>query len=406
MQIVAETLDGRMIRMSIPATKLHGDASELARVFADAGVRVVPRQEKLLMTYLDAARDLARMREWMTAQTRLGWTDGDEMTFVFPEMVCGAGDGVFQPERANRMSEICTVNGSLVDWQLNVAKWMYESNIGLFAICASFASSIVRSSGSDTFGFNLAGLTSRGKTTALQCASSVWGRGTDPGSDACSFCRRWTTTANALEATAEEHSDMLLPLDEIGSFRHSDELGRSVYILAGGRGAERLNASGQRRAVREWRTVILSSGEISIAELMRQHKQHQRGGQALRMLDIPLSPEGLFPGSALAAATVRNLKQAASKFYGSAGRAFVEQLIARFKTHSIAREHIRASSQRFVEGISGDIAPEVVRAAERFGTVYAAGQLAQEAESSNVRLDRSMTLLRLLGRFGATRCLT
>jgi putative DNA primase/helicase len=388
LQIAAEALDGHLVQINIPATQLHGDPAELARVLADVGVRVVPKQEKSLVAYLDAARANAAKRKWVTAQPRLGWADGDPMAYIFPEVVLGAGDGVFQPERANRMADCCTVKGTLLDWQRTVTDLVYESDLALFALCSSFVGAIIRSAGTDSFGFNFAGVTSRGKTAALQIAASVWGNGAEPGSDSRAFCRRWTATANALEAIAEEHSDMVLCLDEIGSFRHAEELGRSVYNLAGGRGAERLNSSGQRRAVREWRTVILSSGEISIRELMSQRGQHQRGGQALRVFDIPFPQDGLFPGRADAAAIVRKLKQAASEYYGTAGRRFVESCIERFSTHTEAREWIRTRRLSLVADLAPDATPEIARAADRFALVHVAGELAIEAGILQCSIER------------------
>jgi putative DNA primase/helicase len=403
LQIAAEALDGRPLTMNIPAPQIHGDPADLARVLAEVGVRVVPKQEKSLMAYLDAARINAAKRRWVTSQPRLGWADGNAMAYVFPEVVLGAGDGVFQPERANRMADCCVVKGTLVDWQRHVADLVYESDLALFVLCSSFAGAILRPAGTDSFGLNLAGITSRGKTTALQIAASVWGNGSDPGTDSRAYCRRWTATANALEAIAEEHSDMALCLDEIGSFRNADELGRAVYNLAGGRGAERLNSSGQRRTVREWRTIILSSGEIAIRELMRQRGQHQRGGQALRVLDIPFPQDGLFPGRLDAAAIVRKLKQAASDYCGIAGREFVRSCIDRFSTHSEAREWMRVRRLSLVAELATDVPPEITRAADRFALVHLAGELAIDAgilHCPTERLHAAMTTTWALWRAG------
>ena len=56
-------------------------------------------------------------------------------------------------------------------------------------------------------GFHYRGDSSGGKTTALKLAASVYG-GT-------SYLQRWRSTDNALEATAAQHSDCLLILDEL-----------------------------------------------------------------------------------------------------------------------------------------------------------------------------------------------
>lgn len=378
LQIVGETLDGKIVELSIPATRLHGDPAELARTLADRGIRVVPGKEKHLAAYLDAARTIAANRPWLTAQSRLGWSDGNIAAYVLPERVLGQAHSVFQPERANRMSDACVICGTLEDWKRRVAEPASLDDVAIFVLCSSFAAALLRPTGSDSFGFHLCGLTSRGKTTLLQLAASVWGRGGDPGSDSRAFCRRWNATGNALESLAEEHSDMPLPLDELGTFRNAADLGRAVYNLAGGRGTERLKSDGQRRTVREWRTLILSSGEISLVELMRQNGQHQKGGQALRILDIALPACGIFASQPNPGDVVRELKRSVEECYGTAGRTFVAWLIDRFGTHNATHEAIRLMRQRYTRELA-DERPEITRAADRFALVRIAGNMAREA---------------------------
>ncbi|TMS58293.1 DUF927 domain-containing protein [Imbroritus primus] len=376
--IAGITLDDRVISLSIPASRLHGDPSDLARVLADRGIRVVPSKEKALISYLDAARLLARQRGWLTAQPRLGWAEGSRAAFVFPEQVVGVQDSVFQPERANRMSESCRASGTLAEWQRRIALPAGEDRLATFALCASFVAPLLRPANSDSFGFNLYGLTSRGKTTLLQLVASVWGHGGDPGADGLAFCRRWNATGNALESLAEEHNDLPLPLDELGTFRNPAELGRAIYNLAGGRGAERLKSDSQRRTPRNWRTLILSSGEISLGELMQQNGQHQKGGQAVRIFDIPLPAAGLFAGHALVGQKIRGLKQAASECYGVAGRAFIDWLVGEFADHHAMGQAIRARLLSRTDTFD-ESSPEITRAAQRFILVEIAGELAAEA---------------------------
>ncbi|WP_442783882.1 DUF927 domain-containing protein [Collimonas fungivorans] len=375
----AETLDRKIVEMAIPATRLHGDPAELARMLAERGVRVVPSKEKSLTAYLDAARSLARARPWLTAMLRTGWAEGEQMTYVLPDRVIGRPHCVYQPAQPNRMAEACNKNGTLVDWQRQIATPAYQSDIALFVLCASFAAALLRPANSDSFGFNLAGMTSRGKTTALQIAASVWGLGSDPGADSRAYVRRWSSTGNALEALAEEHSDLPLCLDELGQFRNAAELGKAVYALTGGRGAERLKADSSRRTVREWRTVVLSSGEISISESMTQNGQQQKGGQALRILDLPFPATGLFPNDTNAGKTVRDLKQACTVCYGTAGRAFAKWLVDTFQTHGAALECIRERRSACVQQLADKELPEIMRAVERFALIQVAGEFAIQA---------------------------
>lgn len=378
-QIKGITLDNRAISLSVPASRLHGDPAELAKVMADRGIRIVPGKEKQVIAFLDVARAPACRRPWLIAQPRLGWADGNSAAFVFPECVVGEMHSVFQPDRVNRMAESCEVAGSLGGWQNRIASVAAQDTLAMFALCASFAAPLLRPANSDGFGFHLYGLTSRGKTTVLQLAASVWGRGADPGADGRAFCRRWNATGNALESLAEEHNDLLLPLDEVGTFRNPVEVGRAIYNIAGGRGAERLKSDGQRRAPREWRTLILSSGEISLGELMHQSGQHMKGGQAVRVMDIPFPRAGLFNGQELAGQTVRELKLAASECYGVAGRAFINWFVDFYGDHLAASQAIQERVSSCARALADGLSPELNRAAQRFALVQVAGELAAKA---------------------------
>lgn len=378
--IRAASLTGRVIERTIPSARLHGDPSELARLLEDVGVRIVPGQEKKLALYLDGSRLMAARRRWRTAMPRLGWIDGERLAYMMPDAGLGAADAVYQPERANRVVESAVSQGCLSQWQRDVAGVALQDEITTFALAAACAGALLRPARSDTFGLNFWGTTSRGKTTVLQVAGSVWGRGHDPNSDGRAFCRKWNATGNAIEAIAEEHSDMALPLDELGSFRDAAELGTSIYNLCAGQGKSRLNANAERRAVREWRTVILSSGEISIAELMLQAGHQQRGGQAIRMLDVQMPDEGLFASlGGRAGETVRQLKGACGESYGVAGREFVGWLIERFVTHDALYDRIRARRGEITKALAEGCPPEITRAADRFALVQIAGELATEA---------------------------
>ncbi|MDY7580079.1 DUF927 domain-containing protein [Herbaspirillum sp. RTI4] len=390
----ALTLDGKIIEMAIPAKQLHGDPALLANFLEDHGVRVIPSKEKALSAYLDAARTCARRRPWMTAMPRTGWSDGDKMTYVLPDKVIGSNNCVYQPEHANKMKESCKSSGTLIDWQNHIVTSIYHSDLLLFMVCASFTGPLLRPANSDSFGFNLAGMTSRGKTTALQIAASVWGCGSDPGADSNAMVRRWNSTANALEAMAEEHCDLPLCLDELGQFRNASELDKAIYSLAGGRGAERLKSDSSRRTVREWRSVFLSTGEISMAELMAQHGKQQKGGQALRILDIPFPVVDLFDKDIDAGKTVRHLKEACGNYYGTAGRAFTEWLVQKYATHARAHNNIRSRMKEISDLMNSGEAPEILRALDRFALVQTAGELAIEAGILHCTPERIATAMR------------
>jgi uncharacterized protein (DUF927 family) len=94
----------------------------------------------------------------------------------------------------------------------------------VLAVSTAFAGPLLGLTGAEGGGLNLHGPSSKGKTTALQAAASVWGRGaTDPG-----FVRSWRGTANSQESGAALVSDTLLCLDEIGVAEARDAAARST----------------------------------------------------------------------------------------------------------------------------------------------------------------------------------
>jgi hypothetical protein len=70
--------------------------------------------------------------------------------------------------------------GSLAEWQEHVASKATGNPVLLFSLSASFGRPLLKPAGLEGGGFHLHGLTSRGKTTQLQMAGSVWGCGADP----------------------------------------------------------------------------------------------------------------------------------------------------------------------------------------------------------------------------------
>src|SRR5262249_23781342 len=120
-----------------------------------------------------------------------------------------------------------------------------------------------------------------GKTTGLTAAASVWGRGDERG-----IIKTWRATANGLEGTAAIHSDTLLPLDELG-VANAQEVGSTVYSLAGGIGKQRAHRDGSAQPVNTWRWMILSTGEIRIADKIREDGRGLKAGQEIRIIDIP-----------------------------------------------------------------------------------------------------------------------
>jgi putative DNA primase/helicase len=101
------------------------------------------------------------------------------------------------------------------------------------------------------------------------------------------FTKTWRTTGNALEQVAENHNDSLLILDELSQIA-SKEAGQIVYMLGNGQGKSRMRRDTSMRRTKEWRLVILSSGEISISDKIAEEGGKAKAGQLVRCVDCVL----------------------------------------------------------------------------------------------------------------------
>ncbi|WP_140636174.1 DUF927 domain-containing protein [Methylibium rhizosphaerae] len=362
--------DGQAKTWAMPSALLSGEGSEWAGRLRDMGLRMAPgsRARNLIAQYIDTRNP----RQRVTCTDRVGWHGP---VFVLPSGSIGASDErryVFQSETG--MEDTFRQHGELRDWQAQVAAPCVGNSRLAFALCCAFAGPMLRLAGMESGGFHLRGDSSKGKTTALRLAASVWGRP--------SYMQRWRTTDNALEATAVQHCDGLLILDEFGQL-DPRVAGECAYMLANDQEKGRATRNGLVRKRRTWRLLFLSSGEISLADHMAEVGKRTRAGQEVRMIDIPLDAGAGMGGleslhdadspAALADAMVR----AAARHYGTAGQAWLEWACAQHET-------LPDRLQQLVDRYRAEIVPEaaseqVRRAGSRFALVAAAGELATQA---------------------------
>ncbi|EGV18845.1 DUF927 domain-containing protein [Thiocapsa marina] len=377
--------DANERRLSIPAARLHEDAGILARELATLGLFIVPGREKRLLAYLASWE----VRTRILSSKRLGWlADPDgALSFVMPDRVI-AKDGrrqvVFQPERYSPTVRSVHASGTLTDWQAQVAATVCRHPPMLFALCAGLAPCFLTfAEAGDSFVIHFWGRTSRGKTTVGQIAASPWGCGADP-NDAPerTFIRRWNLTGNGLEGLAEAHSDLPLVLDELGSSTIGD-IRPLIYQLAGGQGKTALNSARDMKEPRSWRTIAISTGELSLHAKMSDpdgdgtKSRTVKGGLTHRALDIEIADiAGASPASEREG-IVSNLKIACARQYGTAGPELVRCLAARFETAAQVRAWVREQ----IAVVMGDLAPpglpaETARGVRRFALIAVAGEFA------------------------------
>jgi putative DNA primase/helicase len=366
--------DGRKHEFAVTDASLHGDLGVLASDLASRGLVVARSGRTHLADYLNRVT----VEKRVTIVPRTGWhLVGGTNVFVLPHETIGApaSETVIL---AGAMAALYEVKGTLKDWTNGVGRLSAGHSRLVLALSVGFAGPLLGVVNVEGGGVNLFGSSSKGKTTALQAAASIWGRGaSDPG-----FVHSWRATANAQEAKAALVTDTLLALDEIGVADGKDAAA-AVYQLTTGVGKGRSARDGSLRSSMTWRVLALSTGEIPMsAKVAEDRGRRAYAGQSVRLLDIPADAgEGLGVFSHAGAEgdagrLAEAIKKAAVTAYGVAGPAFVRRIVAMDAAELVRliNDTIEAFQAAYVPA---DADGQVRRAAARLGLIAAAGELAR-----------------------------
>jgi putative DNA primase/helicase len=378
--------DGLQHEWIMPFRLLAGEAVEVRARLAACGLPIGAHDgaQRALKEYLAGIHDSVEAR--VRTVPRTGWyrPASGAPVFVLPGRTIGASAGEVVRLDLDQAPAIYRVRGTLDGWRAELAALCLGNSRLAFAVATAFAGPIIGLMEDEGGGINFRGGSSKGKTSCIDAAASVWGAPSKTGPD--SFTRTWRSTDNAMEATAAAHNDCILPLDELGQADPAT-LPETLYMLAHGAGKARARAGGGNRAGITWRTLVLSSSEESAARLMQQAKRRIKAGQEIRMLDIPAEVPGghgvfeVLHGARDGAAFAQKVRTAVLAHHGLAGAAFAAELVELigwspdFVAQKIAPA-VRDWLRRYVPaGADG----QVERAGRRFALVAVAGELATGA---------------------------
>ena len=182
------------------------------------------------------------------------------------------------------------------------------------------------------------------------------------------------------KAQRRARHDTCLVLDELGQVEARDAAA-GLYSLSNGTGKARAARDGSLREPKSWRALILSSGEIPTeTKLSEDRGRKARAGQLVRMLDVPADRGfgfGAFDSGGAdgdASKLAKAFKHAAISAYGTAGPEFVRQIDRR------RRDRRRRARGIVADFVASTVPPgsdgQIDRAAQRFGLIAAAGELA------------------------------
>ncbi|WP_288842498.1 DUF927 domain-containing protein [uncultured Deefgea sp.] len=311
-------------------------------------------------------------KERYTIASQSGWQQG---AFVLPtgEIIGEANTRLFYPA-AGTYREAFTPKGSMAEWRDSVGALAKDNPLVMTAVACSLAGAVLGLIGArDGIGLHLHTETSSGKSTCADVAASVWG-------NPKSLMQSWDGTGIGLTNSAEFANSMMLYLDEIGA-GDAKKMGSIIYTMLNGVSRTQGRKEGGNRAKRTWLMTLISTGEVPISQFLNEGGHIVRGGQEIRMLDIPADVgnyrafdciHGHKNGGAFSIA----LTEAARTHYGSMGREFVAWLI---QHKNEVKNRVTASEKRLLAELPDHAAPTVSRASRKFAILAAALEMAADA---------------------------
>lgn len=173
---------------------------------------------------------------------------------------------------------------------------------------------------------HISGESTTGKSTALKLVASLFGScGKKDGRNG--LFATWNATSNALVERMSSMYGIPVVLDEAGMSQIKDP-GEMIYTIAEGKEKERMQYGKGNSRVREWRTAIISSGEIPLDN----GGSDAATGKKIRLLS--------FEGKAWTrdAAHSERIKNTVEHHYGFLGEEFVKRMFS-IKKDSIIKSY-------------------------------------------------------------------
>ncbi len=375
-RIQFNTSSGKIALIELPPSMVS-DQRLFAKHLRDAGA-ILPNDKPSLKALLEAVAGTICGTELVYA-AQAGWTKNGK-AYVRPDKVIGKPPSNivgFRRSKPHDLRGMLKRSGTVASWKSSIAIPTQTSSTLMFSISAAFAPALLKITRRKTFGFCLFGESRSGKTLATVVAGSVIGNGS------IEHLLDWNATDARLQEQLPELNDCLVPIDDLMSMKGSDRdkyarIKSLSYIFALGAGTGR-HSSYSQEAKDNWRTIILSSNEMSVRDLAARSRSERDPGETVRLIDVPATFDGaadIFDRSDVVETPLpwEQWFKACERNQGYVFEAFLDSLIV--QTPKV-REWVRNDIKHFAKSVrdesDGNRARDV---AEKFGLVYAAGKLA------------------------------
>ncbi len=162
----------------------------------------------------------------------------------------------------------------------------------------------------DTIICHVFGDSSKGKTSGLHLAASMWGS-PEPGEGTF---QTWNATSNAMLSALNGNFGVCMCFDESGAIPKRDYTSL-IYCISQGIDRARLTKDAQKKIAKRWNTIVLSSGESSLLDASNQNSGLR--ARVLEFLNTPITRS---------ASHAEKIKTLSYSNYGILGRQWVEIL--------------------------------------------------------------------------------
>lgn len=366
--------DREVHQWATPVNSTIGQGYELQKSLMAQGLRVDTRSKQLslLAKYVASCEPAARAR----CVNKTGWYND---VYVLPHQTIGQSKEIAIYQSVDDAVNPYSSQGTLASWRKEVAALCIGNSRCVLSVSMAFAGVLLPLAGIEGGGVHFIGNSSKGKSTAIKAAASVFGASAQEASNR--FWCSWKSTDNAIEGMASLRNNSLLILDEL-RLAPPKTVGDTIYMLSTGAGKARANRSGGGQAVRTWQLLYLSNGEIDLKQHMGEAGKAIHAGQEIRFAEIQAEiPNGFgifeqLHGYESGAVFAETFNAATSAHYGTAGVAFIEAC-TQHKAQIAAA--IGGYIKQFIDAVlPSDAGGQAHRVAQRFGLIAVAGEYATE----------------------------
>ena len=373
-QVKYRNFRGKDATMLIAEGDLLGSSKILMKWLANRGLHIAPGKHMELQEYLLACKP-GKIADGVQVP---GWEDrlGNGLIYVMPDQ------SIIMPVHLRAKTPLVPTfhyddnqhpsKGDLSEWIETVARPACRTNAGILALSVGIAPVLLKFAPEEiNFMIHFHGKTTKGKSTLIQIASSIWGLNHKQGSS-------WNGTEKGLLDKAKQYRDRLLFLDELGAGDMDPQaMSKMVYSLAGGQDRLRSTAGGKAIGGESFRTLVVSSGEFALEAGMSNGNKQPNRGTVHRCIDIEIRDAAAELLAPERGPFIDGLKQATNDAYGTAGKAFLTKLVERFPDAKSLSDHLRREMGEVLTDFGVPINdPVMKRSLERFALIVVAGELA------------------------------